>query len=547
VTLCIFKFLLQLNRTHQSTKSQWTAQCARTLHLATSLLPFAAFMRAEREIHSVILSLIVELPLVKETAVTLAELIPDTEMLSAEMQDKLRRLLKEWQGAFLTDRAKDAAADAGGDSQRGQTMALVYHEVACQHQKLIEQRCRAFGSYEEAVFVSENPLQNTNLMIGSRPFESYRDFIKLLDTVYSVSFSHELNSSRQVKQLPLLETFAREIRRQELNSELRYDHSVHRNISVSADSDAVCPPPPKPSIIENTIRPLPKPSGVKLAGLFRSRSIGCLDDEVDIAVKSSLHPQEIDVLTPDAFAKASTIVPRNSRLILSSRNTNNNNAGSSQRHSPVRGFERCTSLVDFNDVEDSCGKLTSEYLIESVLSDSALKKTEFTGNYVISEKMAEWMNANTGKYFGDWLKLNPQAAAISVRISSKMLTYALWLIENRSFFVPPRSSDIVVAVVQQQSNPAPLPASLRHTPSTATSSQMSELGNGQKSSGPDKRKKMTSRRNQTEETSQDSARAKKMEEEEYGTSAWGTKRFPMHDASAPDNSANNSRLGYAYQ
>jgi hypothetical protein len=524
------------------TKNQWTALCTRTLRLATGLLPFAAFMRAEREIHSVILSLFVELPKVRETAVTLAELFPDSEMLSAETQDKLRWILKEWQGAFVANRTNAAANDGSSESPRGETLATVYHNAACQHQKLIDQRCRAFGSYEETVFTSENPQQDTTLMIGSRPFECYHDFIKLLDTVYSVSFSHELNSSRQMKQLPLVETFLPEIRRRELNSELRYGQKMQRNISVNA-SDALNSSPPKPSIIESTIRPPPKPSNVKLTGLFRSRSIGCLEDSNSATLRGLLQPQEVDVLTPESFAKNTMLALGSSKVQMSPRNTNNNNAGNSRRHSPVRGFGRCTSLVEFTDAEDTHGNMTSEYLIESVLSDSAVKKLEFADQYVMSEKMADWMNAYTGKSLTDWLKVNPQAAAISVRISSKMLTYALWLIENRSF-VAPRAADIVVAVVQQHSpNPISRPASLLDSPSPTASHQSSDMGSEQ-TPGADKKKKKTPKGKRSEEQKpQGRTRAKKTLEEEYGTVAWGTKRFALTFQEPPASSSAPVRAG----
>lgn len=490
-------------------------QCSKALRLATNLLPFATFMRAERQLHSATMSLILELPKTRNTAMTLANLFPDVESVCPESQGKLRWILKEWQGVFLSDRKNSET-----ESQRGQTMALHYHDVACQHQQSLDQKCRVFGSYEETVFGSQqDTVDNSNLMIGSRPFESDGHFIGFLDTFYSISFSHDLNSDQQTNYLPLLATFMPKIIQQELNSSSLHGPTIQRNISICGSSDPAFSIAFNPSIVESTVQEPPNPFSVKLTGLFRSRSVDCVRDSPNVTRKNLLQAKKIDVLTLKQLTRRGSLTLKTSRTSTSPRNTNNNNAGGYRGHSPVCGFGRSASLLELHNdmsLEDSTGNLIPKYLNESVLSDADVKKMVFTGNYLNSEKMADWLNSYTSKNLGEWLKSGPHKTAMRVKVSPKMLTYALWLLEQRNYVVP-RVDDVIVAVVQHGR-----PVSV---PPQQNSTQNNNFQDSASDSSKKKHKKKLPKRTDAREERPSRENADEKMEDEYGTVVWGTKRF----------------------
>jgi len=509
--------------------------CEGALRVAVNLLPFASFMQAERQLHSVVLSLILEMPKSRKVAVLLAKLFPDVELVSAETQEKLRWILKEWQGVFLSDGRNGSEGSEPNESKRGQTLALLYHDVACQHQQFFEQKCRAFGTYDEEVFARKEVSNGSNLMIGSRPFESCLEFIQLLDTFYSISFSHELNSSRQVKQLPLVGAFVHNIRQQELSSGFVCGPKLQRNISISENAVSVGTLPPKPIIIHNSVYQSARPPSIKLTGLFRSRSVDCLDESSNMMKKSLSQPEEIDVLSAEPLVHSGAVARKSTKAKLSPRNTNNNNAGSFRRNGPIRPFVRSMSLVEFDEVsvEGSIKDLRSEYLVESVLSDASVKEMKFDGNFMTSERMADWMNSYMSKNLGDWSKASSPVAAVRVRVSPKMLTYALWLLDNTRHFYP-RVDDVIVAVATQntrRSQPPPQRDLLQDVVQTSEPTSV-PVDTKKKKSKMQKRKKQEGIHNKA------SSITELKEEEDYGTAVWGTRRLSLeHEEHLPSQSA----------
>ncbi|KAL5022909.1 hypothetical protein ScPMuIL_002064 [Solemya velum] len=276
----------------------WLQHCFTTLRWAVNMLAFSHFLPDRGSTHKVILSLLLELPTSEDTADILAEHFSDRECLDPDVQEKLERLLGDWQGVSIIpeDDGKSAKlaseeVEEDGDvrksvtffqaSPRGEMLSVYFHKQCEVISKVFRKRRKVFGRYDQFVFSSDEPsdtAQKEELKIGSRPYETRQSFFEFLARFFDLSFTKlaggegQTNSSNS---LPLLCVFSKEVSSKEFQKHAaRKTESVNekRSLVVMAsprvkpgrtNSDSYTPPSVKPA-----------PSQSKHKGLFRSVSSG---------------------------------------------------------------------------------------------------------------------------------------------------------------------------------------------------------------------------------------------------------------------------------
>lgn len=217
-------------------------ECFKSLQWAVNLLPFSHFLPDEGSLYKVVLSLLIELPPCEDTADILAEHLYDSESLDADVQEKLTVLLKQWQSVIIqpeddgrSARDEEETLNESRDgkksvtflkaSPRGKTLS-VYFEKQCQVvTKMLKKKAKCFGRYDQFVFSldtrrSTDTRNDVDLFIGCRPYETKQSFMEFLDTFSAVCFSKQVDAEAESSNssLPLLEPFAREVKKRELQS-----------------------------------------------------------------------------------------------------------------------------------------------------------------------------------------------------------------------------------------------------------------------------------------------------------------------------------------
>ncbi|XP_064607182.1 ciliogenesis and planar polarity effector 1-like isoform X2 [Liolophura sinensis] len=243
-------------------EEDWLRECFKSLQWAVNLLPFSHFLPDEGSLYKVVLSLLIELPPCEDTADILAEHLHDSESLDADVQEKLTVLLKQWQSVIIqpeddgrSARDEEESLNESRDgkksvtflkaSPRGKTLS-VYFEKQCQVvAKMLKKKAKCFGRYDQFVFSvdtrrsTDRTKNDVDLFIGCRPFETKQSFMEFLDTFSAVCFSKQVDSEAEStnNSLPLLEPFAREVKKRELQS-LAYKifNSVRQRQSLSVFS-----------------------------------------------------------------------------------------------------------------------------------------------------------------------------------------------------------------------------------------------------------------------------------------------------------------------
>lgn len=209
------------------------------------MLSFSRFLPDESCIYKVVLSLLMELKPTEDTADILAEYFYDMENLDPEVQEKLDKLINDWQGVFIAPEddgksAKVAEQEAEDEenegrksvtffqaSPRGKTLSVYFFKQCEVVNKVLKKRRKVYGKYEEFVFDTTDRMnngtlqsslpQNNKFFIGSRPFETKTSYLEFLDNFLDISFSKlvDIESDQQRPLLPLLSSFGEEICRQE--------------------------------------------------------------------------------------------------------------------------------------------------------------------------------------------------------------------------------------------------------------------------------------------------------------------------------------------
>jgi len=435
--------------------SDCTALCTTALQCATNLLPFASFLHAGRQLQTIMLSLIAELPHTSETASTLAELFPDAQSLEAETRNKLDRILKEWQGVLLMDNPQTGENQdnnvTGNSTPRGLwTLAVIYYEKIRDHEQQLRKKQQAFGAYREKLFASGDA-EMEDLLIGSRPFESRNDFLVCLDTFYSVSFGSCIESEGST--LPVIDAFVSEVCRTQLEllpakvtKKSKFTRSVSLRCSRVKSSVAK-----KLEVVRNTVRPVRKPSASR-HGLFCSCSVSETDLNTSrkspaIFRRTLSQPAEIDILT----SKSGLNIRNSTGLHNGIENTNNNNSnGLHASPDPFIKVGQSSSLDSTESLSngDHIKHALLGYLSKSVLPPATLERLRFDGEIAETERLVEWLNGWAERHCAGY---NPvRSSAIRVRVSPQLLAYSLWLIDNCCQHFMPRVNDVTVAVVHSQ-------------------------------------------------------------------------------------------------
>ncbi|CAC5367076.1 JBTS17 [Mytilus coruscus] len=230
---------------------KWMKECFNTLQWAVHMLAFSRFLPEEECVYKIALSLIQELKPEEDTADILAEHFHDEENLDSEVQDKLNKIIQDWQGVTIEpeDDGKSARPeqdlvemnDTDPDNEgrksvtffqaspRGKTLSVYFFKQCEVVLKILKKRRKAYGSYEEFVFDSNTTVadsitssltQNNGLCPGSRPFESKLSYLEFLDSFVAVSFTKIVDEERERKVIipPLILPFADNIWNMELDN-----------------------------------------------------------------------------------------------------------------------------------------------------------------------------------------------------------------------------------------------------------------------------------------------------------------------------------------
>ncbi|XP_041357450.1 uncharacterized protein LOC121374415 [Gigantopelta aegis] len=208
---------------------KWMKECFTNLQWAVNLLAFSRFLPDEGSIYKIVLSLLMELPQREDVADILAEFFYDMENLDAEVQEKLDKILFDWQMVIVKPEddgksAKECAEDDANDgrksvtffdaSPRGKSLSVYFHKQSQIMGKVLKKKSKCFGSYSEFVFDPSDNHSQSKLNIGSRPFETRLFYFEFLDTFASVCFARLLENEPQqlsVKNYPLLAPWVDEI------------------------------------------------------------------------------------------------------------------------------------------------------------------------------------------------------------------------------------------------------------------------------------------------------------------------------------------------
>lgn len=232
------------------------------------MLAFSGYLADDDCILKVILSLILELPATEDTADILAEHFYLAENFHPEVQEKLERLLSNWQSVEIVpeDDGKSARPEDGEDadideeddddgsvrksvtfyqaSPRAKTLSVYYYKQCEVVQKVLKKKRKFYGQYDELVFSSEAENENTiqsemndtgDICIGSRPFETKQSYLEFLDRFYAICFTkivEKESESGKSTLYPMLMPFAKTIREVQFEAFLmKYEETYQKRPS----------------------------------------------------------------------------------------------------------------------------------------------------------------------------------------------------------------------------------------------------------------------------------------------------------------------------
>ena len=417
-------------------------------------MPFASFLHADLQLQSVILALIAELPETTETASVLSELFPDPESLEPETRDRLRQILKEWQGLVVTDASQPNVdgnvAEAGSNADQVTTLAGVYRAKVYDHKRRLDKTQQAFGAYEEKLFISSNT-NAEDLLVGSRLYECQMDFLLCLDTFYSISFGSCIES--EGTRPPLIDAFRSEVYQAQLEL---LPPKVIKKQKFGQDVGTRCTPwmnsttGKKSDIAENAlcctiISPRSKHA--------RSRSHSASETDLNVGWNSRVTLQRVLSQPADFDVSAS----KTGLDVISAaglcdadvdmENTNNNNSSGLQLNSDSSvdpGLSASICSVDSMSKTDCIKPARADFLSESVLPPSTVERLKVDGQLAEIERVGEWMRNWAAQHHAE--DNRARSSAMRVRVSPQLLAYSLWLIDSCRHFTP-HVDDVTVAMV----------------------------------------------------------------------------------------------------
>lgn len=438
--------------------------------------PFASFLHADHWLHSIVLSLIPELPPTAKTASTLAVLFPNANILhipDPEDRDKFRHILEEWEHVAVMDNRQlssdSYSVDTGActsptGTPQSQTLSDLYYRKCHDHNQHLRKKVRAFGVCNEAVFVSS---EFNKLLIGSRPFESCSNFLVCLDTFWSISFGSCVESDSD--RLPLIAAFMHKVRQMKLKPvqpKLATEPKLARSISSLCSPWTECPEMEMRDTVDDTSCH-PQKSCQKKLRLFRSHSVS--ESDFIVGRKSRAGWK-----SPRGLRRMLSQPARISQLPVFKTGLGMRNSAKlhSTNTSVDHSFTTLQSGADFSLATrasgSSCTSVSasnhyvnpapSDLFFESVLPKAVVERLKFDGQLAKTERLAEWLNSSAAWHHA--VDADARSSAIRIKVSPQLLAYSLWLIESCQHFTPPHVNDAVVAVVNGQ-----VPASVPREPS----------------------------------------------------------------------------------
>ncbi|KAL8600713.1 hypothetical protein ACOMHN_057303 [Nucella lapillus] len=213
-------------------QSEWLSLCWASLRWASHLLPFTHFLSDEASVHKVLVSMLLELAPSPQVADLMAEFFHDSDNTHPELQERLDRIMTDWQSIIVKPEVDGRSVRNSQDSfdgrksvtfhgasPRGESLSVYFLKQQQAAKKVVKKKQRCFGYYEEYVFAQgvEPPKK---LYVGARPFETKISFFDFLDMFCSVSFSKVLDKAQtkdRASSLPLLNCLCGDLLNQEMD------------------------------------------------------------------------------------------------------------------------------------------------------------------------------------------------------------------------------------------------------------------------------------------------------------------------------------------
>ncbi|KAK7099790.1 ciliogenesis and planar polarity effector 1-like [Littorina saxatilis] len=375
-------------------QSEWLSLCWASLRWAAHLLPYTRFLADEASVHKVLVSMLLELAPSTQVADLMAEFFHDTENFHPELQERLDKVLAQWQTVIVKpeedNRSVRTSQDSfdgrksvtfRGASPRGESLSVYFLKQQQVAKKVLKKKQRCYGYYEEYVFARgvEPPKK---LFVGARPFETKISYFDFLDMFCSVSFSKvldKLQTKDKASSLPLLTSMCGELINQEMNFFVKniaaQAHKRH-DLLILAGSVAGSEHYASQDDLASESRRQSRP-GAEPAGLFRGKSI----------LDHSLERYHASVVRENGEPHSNMSSPRQPRLTEAAANQN--------------------------------WKLT----------------VNFGKRYTRLQQLLEWLELWSNKHhkFGlgrqeSLLELKP---SMKLQIPAQLIVLSLWLLENK--------------------------------------------------------------------------------------------------------------------
>ncbi|XP_013396199.1 protein JBTS17 isoform X2 [Lingula anatina] len=480
------KEYLQTGRLMEET--DWLNQCTVSLNWALHMLPFSHFLQNESDIYDIVLSVLKELQPTQDVADILAEHFRHLDDFDPELQDKVERTLKEWQGIFLdsTPSIIKERSNLLGKSPKGKTLSTYYHKQVNHYERVLERKKKLLGAYDEFVsFVEdENAMGKDATVIGSRPHEREEAFIDFLDTFYAITFSKLLDSD-EVHQRPLLSPFASELRKQELGSlahkavlSLQLKHQFTSTASDSKPPESPSPStgPPPAYTIDKDDQSMPTPSSSKRpsGGLFRSQShtniSGHSQEGNKVTIVTPITKKRFDSSGQENGTDSSNTVVKNKQKVSfkglskavaglhprKSRSLTDLTGKSSGRQTPVTPIiQQGRSLSDLRPSSRSGSVTPSSARAQASPRFKWFLHTRlnYSETYTKVSQLLEWLTRWAGKHhsfsiMGD--VMSESKITVRVKVHPQMILHSLWLLENKYYPEAPGQRDDSVVSKQIQ-------------------------------------------------------------------------------------------------
>ncbi|CAL1547193.1 unnamed protein product [Lymnaea stagnalis] len=434
---------------------QWLRECFSTLQWAVHMVAFSHYLPDEASIYKVVLSLLLDLPATEDTANILAEHMYDLENLHPEVQERLDRMLKSWQGIILRQAADGRSVgdnlnmDVEGRksvtflaaSPRGMSLSVYFHKQCMVMDKVIKKKSQCFGSFEEFVFTESHAKPKKNkLNIGSLPFETKKSYIEFLDTFVAVSFSKVFDMMEgmdKIYSLPMLQVFAKDIVDHEITFFVqRAGYSAQKKnqslVIFSGASQTLAR-----AASEERLSGRPKSKERSVPGRTTSKEV--------FSSSGEMKHKKVNVTRPVGLFRGKSMI----------------DAPVVKSHAAVRRFESEPSLDDLDmnyfvgsqvshdhaaGSRQNLSSLASRFghSVEDVRRNSHAREQERTSwsltvnfgkKYKVLHQLVEWLEVWSNKSHAlgipDKEEILDIQAKMRIRIPAQLIILSLWLLENK--------------------------------------------------------------------------------------------------------------------